>query len=133
MRRNLTQHGIGAFGNPMQRCKLSMLVFAVQPQRQYSKCDPVDGIVRVHGGGPSAVWTLDEHPDKRSTSKKCLVGQRVWSCRDGRLRPSKPSAPGPPSSPVLAWRGGELGSCLWPQQLGLAIARDRGTANRKRL
>jgi hypothetical protein len=33
MRRNLAQHGIGSFGNTMQRSKASMLILAVQPQR----------------------------------------------------------------------------------------------------
>jgi hypothetical protein len=32
------------------------------------------------------------------------------SAAEGEAEGSKPSAPGPPTSPVLAWRGGELGS-----------------------
>src|ERR1700687_963017 len=105
MRRNLTQHGIGAFGNPMQRCKLSMLVFAVQPQRQYSKCDPVNGIVRVHGGGPSAVWTLDERPEKRSTRKKVCGGSVGWFWWGRPPPPSKAERTGAPVKPGVGLTG----------------------------
>src|SRR5947209_8451446 len=36
----------GMFGNPMQRDKTSMLIFAVQSQRQYSEGNPVSSLIR---------------------------------------------------------------------------------------
>jgi hypothetical protein len=59
------------FGNPMQRHKTSMLVFAVQRQREYSKSDPVSGFIRVHG--VLTVWTLDEQREERSTEQNVLL------------------------------------------------------------
>jgi len=48
------------FGNPMQRHKTSMPVFAVQRQRKYSESDPVSGFIRVHETSSSyGPWTGD--------------------------------------------------------------------------
>src|SRR6266446_4662608 len=69
------------FGNPMQRHKASMPVFAVERKRKYSQGNPVSGFVRVHG--VLTVWTLDEQYKERLTEQSVLLRDATSFCRDG--------------------------------------------------
>jgi hypothetical protein len=69
--RHPAQCGTGMLGNPVQRHKTSMLIFAIQPKREYSEGDPVSSFIRVHG--VLTVWTLDVRCKERSTEQSVLL------------------------------------------------------------